>query len=520
MAQAAPVLSNESAISDPILNDSTLEAPPPKRGGRPKGSYSSNRFGPTRDEEPDQQQSFWDYLTGLSSVDWEAHMLYVYMWDPIVDLTKGGRETKYRKRYTSAVNEESLKREIGSGTYQLKLNRLDQQTRREKTIKELVVNIFDPDFPPNLPPGGWLDDPRNKEWAWAKPILEKRWAVNNAPAQSNDGVPAYMVQFMNEVRSELNRRTDLNPSAKDQLMSSVVTILPQLLQQQNNANDPAKIIEALSRVKDIVAPPAPTPQDNTLLTFVMTQLTELQKSHNELIKAMLNQKQEATKAPDPLQQVKTMAELITTVSGIVQPAAPKEPWQTVVEDLGPKALDVAQNFVTSMAMRNAAMNRPAPPQARPAAVPVVTQPNPAAVPVPVQPEPVATHPVPENPAPDSPNSPGAAERPMLFQIAVLASNALNLGMEGDHFADQICYKFGTSAYDQFIATVPKDALLPKLQQVPEAWQLLQPFEALLPSFIDSFYAYAEQTSEDNPKNISEPAPEPVKPAKKKTKGSK
>jgi hypothetical protein len=506
MAQAAPVLAED--MPPPMTDSANLDeypAPPPRV---PRGKTNgTKRFGPNRETE-DQKESFWEYLNGLSATDWESHMLYVYMWDPIVDLTKGGREAKYRKRYTSTINEESLKRDIGSGTYNLKLNKLESSSpRRERTIKEVVINIFDPDYPPNLPPGGWMDDPRNKEWAWAKPLLEKKWAVPSPAAV--EGVPPYMVQFMNEIRNEVNRRSDLNPSAKDQLMSSVVTILPALLQQQNNANDPAKVIEAMSKMRELFAPAAPA-QDNTMLTFLLAELKSSREQQTLLMTKLFEMKSESVKQPDPLSQVKTMAELITLVSGIVQPAAPKEPWQDVVESLGPEVLKTAQSIAGAFAMGQ----RPAPrPQPQPNPAQVINV-QPQVQPQPVQAQPVQAQPVQTQPEPAQPAQPemDTQTRSMVYQVAVLATNALNLGMEGGQFADQVCYKFSQAVYDKFIGSVAKEALLDRFKSVPEAWHLLQAFEGELPAFIDSFYAYATEPDEDDPKNISEPV-EVVKPKK-------
>jgi hypothetical protein len=508
MAQATPLLADDIPLPmTDSANPDEYPAPPPRV---PKGkSNGTKRFGPNRETE-DQKESFWEYLNGLSATDWESHMLYVYMWDPIVDLTKGGREAKYRKRYTSTINEESLKRDIGSGTYNLKLNKLESSSpRRERTIKEVVINIFDPDFPPNLPPGGWMDDPRNKEWAWAKPLLEKKWAV--PAAATVEGVPAYMVQFMNEIRNEVNRRSDLNPSAKDQLMSSVVTILPALLQQQNNANDPAKVIEAMAKMRELFAP-APPAQDNTMLTFLLAELKSSREQQTLLMTKLFEMKSEAVKQPDPLSQVETMGKLITLVSGIVQPPIAKEPWQDVVQTLGPEVLKTVNTVAGAFAMGGTRPN-PAPrPQPPPQSQVINVQPQPVQPQAQPQVEPQPQQPVQVQQPPDM----DTQTRSMIYQVAVLATNALNLGLEGGQFADQICYKFGQAVYDNFIGGVPKETLLGKFKSVPEAWQLLQPFEPQLPEFIESFYAYATEPDEDEPKNISEPEPvKPKKAAKKK-----
>src|SRR5208337_883381 len=304
MAQAAI-----AEVEQPVqpLPQDDLQAPEPRRPAGQRGHFPGKRYGSSREEPDASQESFFEQLSGLTQVDWESHLLYVYQWEPIVDLTKGGKENKYRKLYTAAVSEEQLKKKLGSGTYNLKLNQLNQATRKEKTVRQINVNIFDPDYPPNLPPGGWLDDPRNKEWAWAKPLIEKKWAAPVAAA-APAGVPEYMVQFMNEVRSELNRRPDLTSNTKDQLMGSIVTILPALLQQQNTANDPSKMIEALVKAKEMIAPApvAPPKEDTALMTFVLAQLTRLQESNDKLVGIILTQKAAESKQLGPLDQMKQM----------------------------------------------------------------------------------------------------------------------------------------------------------------------------------------------------------------------
>lgn len=470
----------------------------PKRGPMPR------RF---KQEDPiEKRQAFMEKTSLLTDEDWERTLIYVYQWAPIVDLTRGGQDKKYRKIYTRHMSEEAIKRDLGSGRYELKLNQLGPSGRGEKTIDRLIISIVDYDFPPNIPPGPWLDDPANADWQWAKPLLEARYKKPNG---TGEGVPAYMVQFMTDVRAELNRRSDLNPSAKDQLMSSVVTILPALLQQQNSANDPSKMLEALTKVRDMFAPAVPA-QDNTMLSFLLAELKSSREQQTLLMTKLFEIKSEQTKQPDPLSQVKTMAELITLVSGIVQPPLAKEPWQDVVETLGPEVLKTVNTVAGAFAMGG----RSNPPRPQPHVVTV--QPQPVSQ-TPVQPQPVQSQTVPPIPEPVPAPIPEPADtmdtgmRSMIYQVAVLATNALNLGMLGEQFADQVCYKFGQAVYDQFIAAVPKETLLDRFKSVPEAWQLLQPFEAQLPSFIESFYAFATEEPGEEPKTISEP--EPVKPRK-------
>jgi len=524
MAQAAAVLPDDQTLPPPDLDSppDDLPAPPPKQ--RRGGTGPSKRWGAER-EDVNAKESFWDYLNGLNSTDWESHMLYVYMWDPIVDLTKGGREAKYRKRYTSTLNEESLKRDVGSGTYNLKLNRLDQATRKERTIRELVVNIFDPDYPPNIPPGGWLDDPRNKEWAWAKPLLEKKWAVPN-PAQPNGSTDPAVIELARIV----DRLAKSPQPNHDPLAQALITWALKQTSDEKEAkreerkadresDSPGKLAELIKIIRDLL--PQPTPQNNELMTFVLSQLAAVQKQNGELLAMLLANK---TQEQNPLSMVDTFGKLVAAVSGIVQPAAPKEPWVEFAENVTPQVLPVLDKLATGLAL----MNRPAPrPNPSPGAVVV---PHPPVSSVPPQPAPVVTvqaQPVPD-PQPAQPNPLGeldTMQRSMLIQIAHYVMGALSLGLEGDEFAEKVCTSiFNDKMYDEFVSSVPKDQLLGLMKAIPEAWNpppqgagLVQ-FEGALPKFIESFYSYAEQEEPEITKPISQPIPVSAKKkAKAKTK---
>jgi hypothetical protein len=477
------------------------ETPEPWRPGKKKTGKESTRFG-VQESDAEQRQAFMEHTASLTPDDWQRSLIYVYQWAPSVDLTRGGRDPKYRKIYTRHMSEEDIKRDLGSGTYELKFNQLDPKGR-EKTVDRLVVNIMDYDFPPNLPPGPWLDDPKNADWAWARPALEKKF---NKPS-TNGAAPTgptwnEMVQFLREEQ----RRPEPGASAKEQLMTSVVTILPALLAQSNNANDPTKIVEAMKTMKDMIAPPATaSSEQNTLITFLLDEVKSMRQTTNDLMTRLIDMKTEATKQPSPMDQVKTMAELITTVSGIVQPAAPQEPWQQVVTELGPKVLDTANQAIHFFGARAMASHSP-----RPAITNGPPQPQPATASVPTPAQPTAPQPSqPEEQPMDT------MQRSMLVNVAALAAQALNLGLEGDHFAEQICRKFGDMTYESFLKQVPKDQLLPQLKAIPEAWAMLQPFENLLPEFIDSFYAF-DAEPEDQTNSISLPS-EPVKNGKPKGK---
>jgi hypothetical protein len=516
----------EASVLDPEI-DVGLENTEPERkpydGKRDGKRGLSKRF--QRESPPEERQSFFEHTSGLSEVEWERHLLYVYQWAPIVDLTKGGTERKYRKIYTRHMSEEDIKRDVGSGTYELKLNKIDADSRKEKTDRKLVVSILDYDFPPNLPPGQWLDDPRNSDWQWAKPLLQKKYQV--ADTTRGNGAPTWteMMQFMEHQARSTN-------TPKEQLMSSIVAILPALLQQQNNAQDPSKIIDSMIKVKDMVTPPPapkqeslidavialkgilapapPPPRDDTMLTFLMKQLELQQQATNKIQEILLTQK---TEQANPLGQIDMITSVFTRMSDLIGKGTPKEPWQEIVSELGPKVVELGQNFLTQkaiidrMKLQNPTLQNQNI-QNRTIQQTVQPPPSPPSTGTPAQ-ETTAVNPEVIQPEMD------VNERTMLVQIAVFASQALNLGLYGDQFAEQICKKFGDLAYDEFISHFDKTKLIEKIKSIPEAWQLLQEHEPKLEKFVDDFYGFAEEDEPDPPPPVENAAPKPKGKGKKK-----
>jgi hypothetical protein len=331
--------------------------------------------------------------------------------------------------------------------------------------------------------------------AWAKPLLEQKFQKITVTNNNGTYGPTWdqMVQFLRDEQ----RRPEPGSNAKEQLMTSVISILPQLLQQQNNANDPTKMVQLAALFKELFG--SGEAKENPLMALLIDEVKSLRESNARLMEKMLDMKTEQVKQPGPVDQVKTMAELLTMVQGIIQPAAPREPWENVVSEIGPKLLDTVDRGLMAWGTRNAmraATQRPNP-AANPAA---------AATTAPPATTPPATQPLVEEQAQVS-----TMQASMIQNVAILAAQALNLGLAGDHFAEQVCYKFGEATYDTFIATVPKDQLLPQLKADATAWNMLAPFENLLPEFIDSFYAY----SEAEPAETQPTAPPPAKPKKSK-----
>lgn len=498
MAESALMDAETTSFAPPIAPASQ----PPAKGkaGRPAG------YKPFDNEVT--PEDFFAMLNAINDADWPKSLVYVWRRDPFTDNTNGGREPKYVDVINRAVSERNVKEEQGSGTYKLQLN------TNEKYIAHTILTIEDLNYPPHIPPGDWFNHPRNKKWLSWKPIVEKWWkdklvSVTGAPQQASSDNAA-----VGELTRLVSQLANNNGKSSDGDKLSAVLVQWALQQtaderkHERDADSPGKLAELIRAVKELspATVTAPPPPDNTiLLTFVMTQLTETQKQNSELLKLILTQKSDQA---NPLSQVETMVKLFETVSGIAKPAAPREPWLEVVEGLGPQVVGALDKWATGMAMsRNMQQQRPQQPQ-QPIQIRPAQQPSPV-IPAPAPPV-AASEPAAEPAAPEMDTN----QLTMLMNIAGEISMALNLCLTGEQYADQFCFKHGEALYESVISQ-PKEQVVTVLKAIPQAWRMLQPFEQVLPAFIDSFYAYADEEPQELAKSISQPESVPLKKPKAK-----
>src|SRR5581483_11892353 len=176
---------------------------PPRRGpGRP------------RKEEP---VDFFESLREYSSTEWQWLMLYCYRLQPVTDRKAGGNPNVYIRKYAEPVDEETIKTDpaCGSGMYRLVLTKAAPGSQKSKEISRHEFRILDPKYPPSVPAGEWMDDPRNKEWAWAKPNANGTAGTGD----SNTVLAATLQTLLNEV---LRGRKENNPASIDQSFSKIM----------------------------------------------------------------------------------------------------------------------------------------------------------------------------------------------------------------------------------------------------------------------------------------------------------
>lgn len=231
-AKVQPI--GNTTVEDPPEPTPTAPPPPPK--------------GKRQDPIP-KQATFFQRIARVARADWGTRAkINVYRLEPIIDRLRGS-ENKYITVYFEPITAEKLKIDHGSGRYRLYYT-YKEPAGIDKEIDSVELDIMDLNFPPKVPAGEWLDDPRNKKWAWAKPTGAPGGPPLPAPLES-----AY--ETVLDIQDRERQRNGEKTSDLDRftgMVTAVKTLLPE--------------------------PPKAT--DNTMLNTIVTLLTaQIQSSQNE-----------------------------------------------------------------------------------------------------------------------------------------------------------------------------------------------------------------------------------------------
>jgi len=440
---------------------------------------------------------FFERLHQFNLNEWRSLRAYLYRLWPVIDRKESEH---FISKLSEPFDEDYILRTFGSGKYHVRLN-----DSRGKTIASTTVNCHNHDFPPKVDPREVVgSDPQNAKYfeVWGQP------AAPSPAAPSSDSAAATAITRLSEMLGKVIDKQQAGSAAEDVeadlgRISGLLRELKSLLPQQPVQADALSTLEKAASLVERLRPQAAGAADS--LALVKEVLSVVEK---------LNRPGPAS----PLGQAKEFAETVKTFRGLFaaesreESAGPEERGggageESALERMVGKLFDM---FKPAMPAIGAAIAQKI--------VPGLTTPLQAglgAVPIPIPPLAAQASPgLTQPPAPrsaqasESPASPGAdaaapapenadaAQLTMLSNLATLAAGALNLGLTGDQFAEQIEYKYGGAAYDQ-ITAIPKDELLVQLRAIPTVWNILAPFEASLPAFIAEFYAAGVEPSESD-----------------------
>jgi hypothetical protein len=412
----------------------------------------------------------------------------VYRLAPIYDSTNVGSKKKYIMIYLAAPapDEERIKRDCGSGRYRLYLNGKTSGTHKEAELAAVEIDILDPAFPPNLPVGDWLDEPKNRDWQWAKPLLEARQAKAlqaNTPPPAAPGVN--MMDAM-EMVGQLQDRAE--ERAKERMDSNRP-------QTWNPAEQLATVVTA---AKDIAGALRATPE-NPIPSFISDQMNAMRAeiaAARLRSDALMDKLLERANAP-PQQQNSGMSAIKDLVAGVkdllpslkdLWPNADDAiaeritrskmgPWQEFFQPVLPGLVNAIAPILPGIVAGLAGGGRAAGPPAQ-------FMPG---LPAPAHPNPTTPGMAPQQPQPQAQHVP---------DLDAMLLNALTNDRDGEEFADSLVTLFGQQGqlvYRQ-ACSLGEQGLLTLIQGRP-IWQQLGPLQAKVAQFVKEFIEYGQEPSE-------------------------
>ena len=299
---------------------------------------------------------FFDLLKTFDDGEWKERIIMnLYRLAPITDRTKTGN-FKYLQKYLKPIEVDDVMREFGSGGYRLLLTRFDPVTRNTALLRQHEFDIENQDFPPKVPFGEWMDDDRNKKWAWAKPALlaqqQNAYAANGVGGNMNTDPVA---MFKSAVDAVGKLRPETNDKERTDMAKMVIEEIRANRDYERKSNDPGQMLAIVKLIVDSTKPqPVAAGMGDGLTALMMQQLKAAQDMQTMLLTKLLDS--EKHKGPTTLETLKELKEAVGLFRGNGGGSREAETtgWDVVTE-LGKKALDVLgfgfQFYLSRMGMR-------------------------------------------------------------------------------------------------------------------------------------------------------------------------
>jgi hypothetical protein len=442
--------------------------------------------------------TFFQQISKIPLSDWGTRAkIRVYRLEPIIDMRRGSNN-KYICIYTEPVDEERIKRDLGSGRYRLYLNFKNPGAQEERELDSVEFDILDRNFPPVIPDGSWVDDPINKKWAWAKPP-DKGSAA--AAASSASGNMLEAVQVLGDIQDRAEDR------ARERMDSG----------RQQTWNPAEQLATVVTAAKDIAGALRATPE-NPIPAFISEQMTAMRAeiaAARQRSDALMDKMLDMARAPQQQQQntgMSAIKELVTGVKDLLPslkelwPNADEAiadrvvrskmgPWQEFFAPVLPRLVDALGPILPGIVMSmGGTSNRPPGPPAQFAPGLPSPQPNPSQGIRGVGYGPGMT---PPPPPPQTQHAPNLDE--MLL-------NALTNDREGGEFADSLIMLFGQQGQLMYrqAASLGEQGLLTLIQQRP-IWHQLGPLQSKVAQFVKEFIEYGQEPPEEPPQGAEPPA---------------
>ena len=271
----------------------------PGSGRRPKPETVEKRarvVAATQESGP----STWEWLDSVPKANWQDKLIcYLWRTAPIIDLGTG--KAASIERITHPFDLTYILKTHGSGGYRFDISEIPPDGSKQTRVRQFYENIFDVRYPPRIPFGTWVDDPRNTDWAWARPALMEE-AAKQTPSAAQTPAEA-LVDYLDVATKvkELSGGND-NPS----LTSVVIKMLENSQTALRDYQDPTKQMATLKMLTEFAGGGK---KEDGSMALVVEILREELRSVREDLRA-----QRAQIPADPLQasmgMIKGVADLL------------------------------------------------------------------------------------------------------------------------------------------------------------------------------------------------------------------
>ena len=317
-----PPINGETAYSPLLDAEEDGDQPAPSRPGRPKtGEYRVPSV------------SFFEKWNATPNFTEDAEY-WVWRIEPITDRVSQGK-AKFIQVWHEPMDENKLMTTCGSGVYKIMVKtRSGSVMSLRATLERLEIENMD--YPPRIEPGDWLEDHRNRRWAWAK----KHYDADAAKA------------------SGLGATANMGLTAAD-----ILTVVDRALESRMPAGATDKtVLEAVRTGMEMSKASAPARNDD-MVTILRDQMNALRAENADLHKRFLDilaaraadpaapRKSAAEELRDSIELIKGIREALPSRGGGSGPAPEQEHpgWgilRDIAQGLAPALGVIAQQLLT------------------------------------------------------------------------------------------------------------------------------------------------------------------------------
>lgn len=347
--RAQPSVDADEVLQDDATNEETLSA------GEDQSEDQSEL------QAPGGTFDGWQWIKSLTPKHWDSLVCYVYRFDPYYAIDKTAGKPVYTDKIGQAFDEQFILEAHGSGEYQF------QFTQGKNRVKVFKVYLFNMKYPPRLPIGDWLKNPRNAKWTWCEPLLRAQEAQaeaqGNAAAANPAGSPAQARDVFGMVKDVVSMIRGEGGESQG-LAAQLVAKMDSNQQAMIAAMDPLKQMETIRTMMEMFAPKKDT-ESASILDKMFEQQKESAREAREEAKYWREKAMAPPPPPPPVQDPLTMlTETLPKLEGSLQALgfrrggtskeAPTD-WGAIAMSVLDKASPILEGFVGYL-------NRPQPQQ--------------------------------------------------------------------------------------------------------------------------------------------------------------